>query len=148
MSGGALGSILRRLLPKLIKVASPILKNVVATLGLSAAMSGIDGAIQKNIYGSGTTTLVISNEELNDILKIVQALEDQNILLKAVTKTIKNDMNNKKGGALGMLLGTLGASLLGNLLSEKGLYRSGEGLYRTGQGIEKKALILPKHNKY
>ena len=75
---------------------------------------------------------------MKNFLKIVQALEDQNILLKGVTKTIKNDINNQKGGALGMLLGTLGASLLGNLLSGKGLYRSGEGLYRTGQGIEKK----------
>ena len=106
-------------------------------------MSGIDGAIQKNIYGSGTTTLVISNEKLNDIMKIVQALEDQNILLKGVSKTIKNDINNQKDCAIGMLLCTLGASLLGNLLSGRGLFRSGHGLYRAGQGI-KKALILPK----
>ena len=72
MSGDTLGSTLGRLLPKLIKVANPVFKNVVAPLGLSAAMSGIDGEIQKYIYGSGTTTLVISNEKLNDIMKIVQ----------------------------------------------------------------------------
>ena len=55
---------------------------------------------KKKSYGSGTTTLVISNEELNDIMKIVQTLEDRNILLKGVTKTIKNDINNQKGGAI------------------------------------------------
>ena len=70
-------------------------------------MSAIDGAIQKKIHGSGTTTLLISNEEMNDIMKIVQTLEDSNILLKGVTKTIKNE--------------TKELSLLGNLLKEKKL---------------------------
>ena len=67
------------------------------------------------IYGSGTTTLAISCEELNDIMKIVQALEDSNIILKGVTKTIKNETKEPKGGFLSMLLGTLEASLLGDL---------------------------------
>ena len=62
---------------------------------------------KKKIHGSGTTTLIISNEEMNDIMKIVQALEDFNILLKGVTKTIKNDTKEQKGGFLSMLLGTL-----------------------------------------
>ena len=91
----------------------------------------------KKIHGYGTT-VIFSNEEINDIVKIIKALEDQGILLKGVSKTIKNDINNQKGGAFGMLLGNLGASLLGNLLSERGLYRSGEGLYRSGQVIKKK----------
>ena len=72
----------------------PFLKSVIKPLellGLTAASSAIDSGVQKKIYGSGTTTLVISNEEMNDIMKIVQALEDSNILLKGVTKTIKNE---------------------------------------------------------
>ena len=72
---------------------------------------------KKKIHGLGTTTLIISNEEMNDIMKIVQALEDSNILLKGVTKTIKNETKEQKGGFLSMLLVTLGASLLGNLLA-------------------------------
>ena len=64
---------------------------------------------------------------MNDIVKIVQALEDSNILLKGVTKTIKNETKEQKGGFLSMLLGTLGTSLLGNLLSGKGVGRAGSG---------------------
>ena len=67
--------------------------------------------MQEYILGSGTTTLLISNEEMNDIMKILQALEDSNILLKGVTKTIKNETKEQKWGFLSMLLGPLGASL-------------------------------------
>ena len=81
----------------------------------------------KKKNGSGTATLIISNEEMNDIMKIVQALEDSNILLKGVTKTIKDKTKKQKGGFLSMLLVTLGASLLGNLLSRKGIARAGYG---------------------
>ena len=82
---------------------------------------------------------------MNDILKIVQALEDSNILLKGVTKTIKNETKEQKGGFLSMLLSTLGASLLGNLLPGKGIVRAGEGIVRAGYGssIKKKAPIPP-----
>ena len=116
----------------------PLLKSVVkalGSLGLSAASSLIDNSIAKKIHGSGTTSLVIRNEELNDIMKIFQALEDQGILLNGVSKTTKNDIKNQSDGALGMILGTLGASLLGNLLSGKGLYRSGHEITRAGQGF-------------
>ena len=65
---------------------------------------------------------------MNDIMKIVQALEESNILLKGVTKTIKNETKEQKGGFLSKLLGTLGASLLGNLLSGKETIRAGEGI--------------------
>ena len=82
---------------------------------------------KKKIHDSGTTTLIISNEETNDIMKIVQGLEVSNILLKGVTKTIKNGTKEQKGGFLSMLLGTLGASLLGNLLTGKGIVRAGTG---------------------
>ena len=86
-----------------------------APLGITAAASAIDAGVQKKIHGSETTNLIISNKEMNDIMKIVQALEDSNILLKGATKTIKNETKEKKGGFLCMLLSTLGASLLGNL---------------------------------
>ena len=71
---------------------------------------------------------------MNDIMKIVQALEDSNILLKGVTKTIKNETKEQKGGFLSMLLGTLGASLLGNLLAGKGIVKAGSG-NKKGKGI-------------
>ena len=101
-----------------MKVAVPLAKNILAPLRITAAVSGV----QKNVQGSGTTTLIISIKEMNDIMKIVQVLEDSNILLKGVTKTIKNEKKKKKKrtkGFLNMLLGTLGASLLGNMLAEK-----------------------------
>ena len=74
-----------------MKVALPLAEKVLAPLGVTAAMSAIDAGIQKKIHGSRTTTLTSPNEEMNDIIKIVQALEDSNILLKGVTKTIKNE---------------------------------------------------------
>ena len=88
----------------------------------------------KNIHSSGTTTLIISNEEMNDIMKIVQTIEDSNILLKGVTKTIENEAKEQKVGFLSMLLGTLGASLLRNLLARKGIVRTGSGNNK-GKGI-------------
>ena len=90
----------------------------------------------KKKKGSGTTTLIISNEEKNGIMKIVQALEDYNILLKWVTKTTKDETKEQKGGFLSMLLGTLGASLLRNLLTGKGIVRAGSGNNK-GKGIVK-----------
>ena len=85
---------------------------------------------------------MISNEEMNDIMKIVQALEDSNILLKGVTKTIENETKEQKGGFLSMLLGTLGASLLGNLLSGKGIAGAG-----SGKGIVRACYGDPLQNK-
>ena len=123
-SGGFLGSLLSKLAGPLMKVAIPLAKNILAPLGITAAASVIDAGIQKKIHGSRTTTLIISNEEMNDIMKIVQALEDSNILLKGFTKTIEKESKEQKGGFLSMLLGTLGASLLGNLLSGNGIVRA------------------------
>ena len=97
-SGEFLGSLLSKLAGPLIKVAIPLAKNVLAPLGITAAASAIDAGIQKKIHGSGTTTLIISNEEMNDIMKIVQALEDSDILLKGVTKTIKNETKEQREG--------------------------------------------------
>ena len=128
-SGGFLGKIIGPLL----KTGLPLLKSVITPLGLlglTAASSAIDAAVQKKIYGSGKTTLIISNEEMNDIMKIVQALEDSNILLKGLTKKIKNETKEQKGGFLSMLLATLGASLLGDLLAKD---LSGKGTVRAGE---------------
>ena len=133
-SDGFLGSLLSKLAGPLIKVALPLAKNILAPLGITVAASAIDAGIKKKIHGSGTTTLIISDEEMNDIMKIVQAPEDSNILLKGVTKTIKNEIKEQKGGFLSMLLGTLGASFLGNLLTGKGILRAGSG-NKKGKGI-------------
>ena len=123
-----------------MKLAVPLVKNILILLGLTAAASAIDGAIQKKIHGSGATTLKISNKEMNDIMKIVQALEDSGILLKRVTKTIENETKKQKGGFLSMMLGNLGASLLGNILTGNWFVRAGEGIVRAGYGysIKKK----------
>ena len=98
-----------------MKVAAPLAKNSLAQLEITAADSATDPGIQKKIHGSGTTTLIISNAEMNAMMKIVQALEDSNISLKGITKTIENET------------GTLGASLLGNRLTGKRILKAGYG---------------------
>ena len=124
-----------------MKVAVPLAKNVLAPLGISAAMSAIDGSIKKKMLGSGMTTLIISNDEMNDILKIVKSLENSGLLLKGVSETIQHEAKEQRGAFLSMLLGTLGASLLGDILSKglsgKGVIRAGEGTIRAGYGSER-----------
>ena len=82
------------------------------------------------------TTLIISNDEIEDIIKIVKSLEDSGLLLKWVTETVQNEVKEQNGGFLSVLLGTLGASLFGNLLTGKGIYRpgKGKGIVRAGYG--------------
>ena len=76
----------------------------------------------KIILGSGhNTTLIISNDEMSDILKIVKSLENSGLYLEGVSETIKNEAKEQKGGFLSMLLGTLGASLFGNMFADKGV---------------------------
>ena len=140
--GGFLGSSLSKLAGSLMKIANPLSKHVLAPLGITAAASAIDAGtykkITKTIYGSVNTTLIIPNE----IIKIIQALENSNIVIKGVTKTIKMETKEQKGGSLSMLLGTLRASLLGNLLTGKGILRAGslnkkgKGIVRAGTGKE------------
>ena len=114
-----------------MKVVMPLAKNVLAPLGLTAAISAIDGSIQKKIYGSGIKLII----DINDIIKIIEALENSGILLKGVTKTIENETKEQRGGFLSMLLGTLGAKLLGNLLTgRKGMMRAGSRIVRAGKG--------------
>ena len=143
-SGGFLGNLLGKLAGLLMKVAMPLAKNVLAPLGLSAAMSAIEGSIKKKMLGSGRTTLIISNDEMDDILKIVKSLEDSNVLLKGVSETIQHEAKEQRGRFLSMLLGTLGASLLGDILSKglygKGVITAGEGTIRAGYGSKRPSL--------
>ena len=101
------------------------------------AASAADAGIHKKILGSGNTTLIISNDEIKDNIKVVKSLEDSGLLLNGVTETVQNEVKEQKGGFLSMLLSTLGASLLGNLLTRKGIYRAGKGkgINRAGEGI-------------
>ena len=122
-----------------MKVVLPLAKNVLAPLRLTAAMSAIDRSIQKKIHGSGVK-LIIEQEDMNDIMKIIEALENSGILLKGVSKTFKNKTKEQRGGFLSLLLGTLGASLLGKLLT------GGNGIVRAVSGSKKNLnLLLPFH---
>ena len=136
-SRGFLGKLLSKLAGPLMKVAMPLAKNVLAQLGLTAAISAIDGSIQKKIYGSGVK-LIIEEKDMQDIIKIIKELENSDILLKGVSKTVENEIKEQRGEFLSMLLGTLGASLLGNLLTGKGIMRAGDGIVRAGEGSKKK----------
>ena len=120
-SGGFLGNLLSKLAGPLMKVAFPLAKNVLT-----------------QIHGSGVK-LIIEQEDMNDIIKIIMALENSGILLKGVSKIIENETKEQRGGFLSMLLGTIGASLLGNLLTGgKGIMRAGDGIVRAGSGSKKK----------
>ena len=120
-------TVLSKLAGPLIKEAIPLAENILAALGVTAAASVIDAGFQKKIHGSRrplssapwNSTLITSNQETNDIMKTVQALEDSNILFKGVTKIIKNQTKEHKGEFLSMLSGTLGASLLVDILASK-----------------------------
>ena len=92
---------------------------------------------KKKINGSGVK-LFIEEEDMQDIIKIIKELENSDILLKGVNKTIENEIKEQRGGFLSMVLGTLGASLLGNLLTGKGIMRAGDGIIRAGERSKKK----------
>ena len=132
-----LGPLLKTGLPLIKNVIKPLVKSVLIPLELNAAASAADAGIHKEILGSGhnNTALIISNNEMEDIIKIIQALEDSGLLLKGVTETVQNEVKEQKGGFLSTLLGTLGASLLGNLLTGKGINTAGEGIVRAGYGL-------------
>ena len=113
-SGGFLGRLLGPLLKtglSLIKnVITPLAESVLIPLGLTAAASAADAGIHKKILGSGNTTLIISNKDMEDLIKIVKSLEDSGLLLKKVNESVQNEIKEQKGGLLSTLLGTLGAS--------------------------------------
>ena len=145
-SGGLYGRLLVPLLKKgfpLIKnVIKPLAKSILIPLGLTAAASAADSGIHIKILGSRNqsshnTVLIISNDEIEDIIKIVKSLEDSGLLLKGVTETVQNEVKGQEEGFLSMLLGKLGASLLGNLLTGKEIYRAGKGkgINRAGEEV-------------
>ena len=126
--GRPLGSLLKPGLPLIWNVLKPLAKRVLISIGLTAAAAAAatDAAIHTKMFESSVTTLKISNEEMNDIIKIVKSLGKSGLLIKGFSRTIQNVVKAQKGGFIGMLLGTLGASLLGNLLAGKDRIRAGE----------------------
>ena len=126
--GRLLGPLLKTGLPLIKNIIKPLAKSILIPLGLIAAASAADARIRKKSLGSGhrhlsstsrnnTTTIIISNDEMKDIIKIVKSLEDSGLLLKGVSETVQNEAKEQKETFLSMLLGTLGASLLGNILT-------------------------------
>ena len=144
--GRLLGPLLRTGLPLLKSIIKPLTKNVLDPLGLTAAASAADAGIHKTILGSGhnITTLIISNDGMDDILKIVKSLGNSGVLLKSVSETIQNEAKEQRGGFLNMLLGTLGASFLGDILAKnlsgKAVIRAGERVIRAGYGSKRSSL--------
>ena len=155
-SGGFLG----RLLGLLLKTGLPLIKNIIKPLaksgliplGLIVAASAADAGIHKKILESGNhpshnnATLMTSNDEMKDIIKIVKSLKDSGLSLTRVSETVQNEGKEQKGGFLSILLVTLGASLLGNILAGKGaiamnqgrvINRAGEGIVRADYGNKK-----------
>ena len=94
--GRLLGSLLKTGLPLLENVTKPLAKSVLIPLGLTAAASAADSGIHKKILGSGKTTLIISNNEMKYIIRIIKSLEDSGLLLKGVSKTIQNEAKETK----------------------------------------------------
>ena len=113
------------------------LKCVLIPLGLTAAASAADVRIHKKILGSGNTTLIISNNEIEDIIKIVKSFNDSGVLLTGAAWKVQNEVKEQKGQFLIMLLGTLGASLFRNIWVGKRIYwaRKSEGINREGEEI-------------
>ena len=151
--GRLLGPLLKTGLPLIKNVIKPLAKSILISLGLTAAASAAHTGIHKKVLGSGhnNTTLIISNDEINDIIKIIKSLEDSGLILKGVTETVQNEVKEEKGGFLSMLLGTLVASLLGILLTGKGIYRAGtgkaKGVLRAGEGCLRAGYGDPLQNK-
>ena len=135
-SGGFLSKLLGSKfgLPLMRNVINPLAKSDLIPLGLTAAASAEDARKHKNILGSGTTTLIISIDEMEDIIIIVKSLEDSGLLLKGVSETIQNKAKEQKGKFLSMLLGTLCPNLLRNMLTGKGINNAGEAMIRPGYG--------------
>ena len=130
--GRLLGPLLKTGLPLMKSVIKPLAKSVLIPLGLTAAASAADAGTHKKVLGSGhnnNTTLITSNDEMDHILKIIKSLEDSGVLLKGASETIQHEAKEQRAGFISMLLGTLGASLLGNIFS-KGL--SGKGVTKAG----------------
>ena len=127
--------LLKTRLPLIGNVLKLLAKKVLIPSGLTVAASTTDAAIHKKMFGSGIITLIISNEKINDIMKIVKSFEESGLLIKSVSETIKNETQEQIGRFLGMLLRTLGAMLLGNLLTGKSTVRNSECTIKADKGI-------------
>ena len=158
-SGGFLGSLLGPLLkpglPLIGNVLKPLPKRVLMPLRLIAAESAADAAIHQKMFAFGRvvkvsdrtrpsdlalrTLLMISNEEMNDVMKIIKSFEESGLLIKGFNRTIKSEAKEKKRGFLSMLLGTLDATLLGDLLTGKGTISAVEGTIRAGENTARQA---------
>ena len=138
--GRLLGPLLKTGLLLMKNVTKQLVKSVLKLLELTAVASTTDARINKKILEAGTTKLIISNEEMEDVIKILKSLEDSNLLLKGVSETLQIDAKEQKGRFLGMLLGTLGAGLLGNMLAGKGINRTGDGIIRAGYGSKRSSI--------
>ena len=151
--GRLLGPLLKTGLPLIKKVIKPLAKSVLIPLRLTAPASAADAEIHKKILGSvhrpssssalpyhpsssashnNNTILIISNDEMKNIIKIVNFLENSSLLPKGVSQSIQIEAKEPRGRFLSMSLGSLGASLLGNILAGKGINRAGEGVIRAG----------------
>ena len=120
-------------LPLMKSVLTPLAKSVLLPLGLSAGMPTADAAIHKKIHGSGRTALLISNEEMEDVMKIVNSLEESGLIIKRVSETFKNETKEQKEGFFSMLLATSVASMLGSALTGRGVIIAGESKIRAGE---------------
>ena len=136
------GVFLGTLLGPLLKAGSSLMKNVLkqlassvlVLLGLPATASVIDAAIQKKNFGS-RTTLAFSNEEIDDIMKITEALEKSGLLIKSVSEAVGNEVRKQKGGFIGTLAAALGSILFRNMLSGKRVVRGGDRVIRAGERV-------------
>ena len=134
--GRLLGSLLKTESSTMKNVLKPLAKSVLIPIGLTAAASATDAGIHKNMFEPGNTTLIISNEQMYDVMKVAKSPEESGLLIKGVSETIQNEAKEQNGGFLTMWLGILGASLLGNLLIGKGTTRAGEGTIRAGEDFQ------------
>ena len=112
-----------------------LMKNIFTSLAKSVLipLGASDAAIPKKIYGLGTTTLIILNEEMKDITKTVKSLEESRLLIKGIIESIKSEEKEQKGRFFPMLLGNTATSLLGNALAGKGVKKVDEGIIRAVQ---------------
>ena len=122
-------------LPLLKNGLTPLAKNILVPLGLTAVASATDVAIQKKTFVSRTATLVFSNEELNDIMKIVKSHEESGLLIEGVSQTGENEIMEEKGRFLDMLAAMLAATLLGSALTGIGVVKGSDGVIRADEGV-------------